>query len=173
MPCSPDGRAPLCHSILSHFSPRTCSASKYMFNPSLETVWKIGFQVLALVDNIYPFRHAVLLDLGLCKNSGTSRAMKTASETTAGLAMSEGGGIWAEKKKKTHSRPVLGASLSYISQAMVGESNCWVIEKVLGASLMEIIQIEHRLSHQRQRKAEGRHGVKTRWSKPRTEWSDL
>ena len=99
MPRSPDGRAPLCHSILSHFSPRTCSASKYMFNPSLETVWKFGFQVLALVDNIYPFRHAVLLDLGLCKNSGTSRAMKIASETTAGLAMSEGGGIWAEKKK--------------------------------------------------------------------------
>ena len=78
-----------------------------------------------------------------------------------------------QKKRKTHSRPVLGASLSYISQAMVGESNCWVIEKVLGASLMEIIQIEHRLSHQRQRKAEGRRGVKTRWSKPRTEWSDL
>ena len=99
MPRSPDGRGPLCHSILSHFSRRTCSASKYMFNPSWETVWKFGFQVLALVDNIYPFRHVVLLDLGLCKNSGTSRAMETESETTAGLAMSEGGGIWAEKKK--------------------------------------------------------------------------
>ena len=108
-----------CHSILSHFSRRTCSASKYMFNPSLETVWKFGFQVLALVDNIYPFRYAVLLDLGLCKNSGTSRAMETESETTAGLAMSEGGGIWAEKK--TDSLPASPWRQPFISQLGNGE----------------------------------------------------
>lgn len=69
--------------------------------------------------------------------------MKAASEMTAGLAASEGEGVWAGQRE-THPLLVLGARLSLHHLGNGGmRASAESSRKILESSLIEIIQTEH------------------------------